>query len=261
MRSFIKRYFLGRKGADSGVQGVIISTGEKPLAQRLNRRNGINAFIEKGEVLAIDISIDQWSGTACCVDRLAFRLVDQLASNFADTVGTLRLDQTKLRQEHQKLEKGKFNQGIADVLWLFAAIGHWAYGEEKLGWWQGNNLPIVFRDFVKAVDGQEALYMSHLKLIDQSIPKEVEIGSVRVGYKTSLANIGGGRVLVPSSWLQKIIGNRSDLKQFLAWLRANRVISTKAGENCGSYHHPEAKATVRGYALWIKNIQRMKDRL
>jgi len=260
MRSFVKRFFLGRKGADDGIQGVVVSTGDKPLAQSQNRQRGVNAFTVNGEVLAIDVPIAQSSGVACSVKGLASSLVNALYLNLADTRGCLHDDLFRFANQHQKSQKGKLQKQVANFYWLFAAVGCWIYGEKKLSWWQGNSLNGVFEGFVEAADKQEADFLRYLTMIAQRIPCKFRTDTVEMELPSPLVDIGHGCILVSSEWMKTLIDNRSTLRGFLEWLRVNRILVRKAGKNCANYHHPKKQKSVRGYALRTTAIRSMISR-
>jgi len=254
MRAFVKRFFLGRKNSDEGVTAVIISAGEKPLAQSRNQRDGVNAFTVGKDVLAIDIRVSHSSETACPVKGLGAALIEELSFNRTDTLGNIRAEQYDLAAKFQRSQKSELNQSVANFLWLFASLGYWARGEGEIGWWGGDSLPMVFQDMVSKIDDNESDYFKHLKLIADDIPQKISIGPMEVENLTSCGDIGRGRLLVPSTRMNELIDHRGVLKDFLKWLRANKVLITQNGKSCGNYHHPQSKKTVRGYALWIKRI-------
>lgn len=257
LRAFVKRFFLGRKNSDEGVTAVIISAGEKPLAQSRSQREGLSVFTVGKDVLAIDIGISHSCETACSVKGLGAALIKELFFNRTDTLGNIRAEQADLAAKLQRSQKIGVSKSVVNFLWLFASLGYWAHGEGKLAWWNGEILPIVFQRMVSRIGGNESAYLNHIKLIVQNLPRRMSFDLFEVDNFTPLVDIGRGRVLVPSTWMKNLINHRGVLNDFLKWLRANKVLITQNGKNCGNYHHPQKKKTVRGYALRIKSIQRI----
>lgn len=256
MHSFLRRFFYGRKGADEGVCGIVISSGEMQLARDVDRKKGVNAFIDKTNVLAIDICIESWRGKTLQVDQ-------NLSSDITGHIGTLQDEwfisvktaYMRFSNGHGKAKRIRASKQIVSFLGLCFAVGSFALSAKYLKWWDGSDLESVFNKLLVGIDSQDKIYRGFLKQLFDALPNKTKIGSFELKNATLAIAMTKNKVLFPARALKKILDDANSLRDFTVWLKKNRILISRGKVNlCEVYYSPKEKKPIRGYLLNKRRI-------
>lgn len=262
MHRFLRRYFLGRKGAEPGVSGVVISTGGEPLAHAVDREIGFNAFVEKERVFAIDISLGGWPNNYAfkADDTIAPKLIDALKWDTQGALRYIRTEQSRLVHYLPKPKGAPACERVSSFFWFLNAVGNYIGDKEGLNWWTGGALPRFFHLFINEVDGQNNLFMTFLKHIATKLPRSLKLGGHEFKLPSPYISLKRGRVLIPAGEMRQLIESKSLRLRFTAWLRKNKVLIPQYKTKLlGTYHSPKHKKSIRAYKLDIPHLLRLLE--
>ena len=249
MGSILRRYFKGRKGAERGVTGVIVSCGEEPIGQAENRQKGLNAYTYQHSLMAIDISLENMDIQGFRFDHNATRaLVEDLTTRKDDLLKQMNSDENRFKEQLRWAKSPRPNKQASDYLRLLMAVG---YAESNQHcWWGGGPFQPIFHQIMSTIDCQESCFVSFLKAMNVYMPIPDMVFGFEVSSSKSFIEIDPKRVLAPSSKMAEITKDRQTLLQFIQWLKAQKIVIPKRpGILCGEYYSPQHKNTIRGYMI------------
>lgn len=252
MRKFLRRYFLGRTGADPGIPGVVISTGEAPLTPSTSRNAGLNAFIENRRPLAIDISLGAWPNQyAFQADhRIPSKLINTLLFNVNGIVSSIYDEQSRLSQYETNRAGLPACEPVSSFFWCLNAIANHISDNGGFNWWAGGALPSIFQRLIDEVDNQYNVFMGFLKNLVNNLPTLIQLGGKSMEYRTSYILLKDNRVLIPATAMQRLVPENSLKLAFTSWLEKNGVILTRRkGKTCDAHHSPRHKKPIQGYRI------------
>lgn len=258
MRSLIRRCFIGRKGADKKISGIIISCGEKPIGQTENHEKGLNVFTHHNNVMAIDVSLDNANTASFRFDHNATRsLVYDFIARKEDCLNVIRLQEKQFKKELTWANRPRLNKQIADYLRYFMAMGTPAQSADP-GWWRGGALVPIFDQLMAGIDHRDAIFFELLRLMKLSMPLPDTLKQLGAPGSASIIEINKNRVLVPSATMARITKDRPTLLRFISWLEARKVLIPKRpGILCGEYYSPRHHKTLRGYMISTRHFAKL----
>lgn len=244
MHRFLRRYFFGRKNKDSGTVGIVISTGESPLAPKESY-----AFSHKDRVLAIDLELPKdGTPTRTDIQPLHHTLVEALTAQSA-TLGPTFKQQRQQFMKSAAHATDKLEKQTISFLWLCATIGNWAYTQNNLPWWQGGPIQPLFQNITSSYS-KEQRFIQALKHLALFIPTNAKLGDIPIKQAREAEELSKGKFLIPPSWMEEVIPPQTKLRQWLAWLHKNKIILPKRAKIfCGEHYSKKQGKTVRGYLV------------
>jgi hypothetical protein len=260
LHKFLRRYFGGREGADVGVSGVVISTGEKPIAPSNDQESGLNALIENKHLLAINICLGAWP------NQYAFKadpsippnLVNSLIWDLTGTVSRIYDEQLRLSR-YETTRKGLPTcEQVTSFFWLLNAIANYIGDKGGLDWWRGGGLPPTFQKFIDEVDSRYNTFINLLKIIAGRLPIPLKFGDYVMVNPTPYIKLKADRVLIPAEEMQRLVPAKSLQRDFTSWLSMNGIILTRRkGKICDTFYSSRHKKPISGYKVDAPKILEM----
>ena len=252
MHRFIRHYFLGRKGKDEPIAGIIISTGETGLGQ-----NGGHLFAHNKRALAIDLELpENLAATYTEVQPLLNVIVEALTADSVETLSNLR----GKRKEYIRTvprAKDQLDRQAASLFWLCAAVGTWAQERGKFDWWKGEIIQTLFKKIVVNYS-QQMRFITALKHLSLIMPTKAKIGDIPIHQAREMEEISKDKVLIPTAEMNEFIPPETTLRQWTNWLRQNNILIPKTNEKMsGAYYSKKQKKGIRGYIVNLKMLYMM----
>ncbi|WP_155887453.1 DUF927 domain-containing protein [Paucidesulfovibrio longus] len=250
MRSLVRRFFNGRKGAEEGVVAVIVSSGESPLGQTKNHQESASTFVDRDKLLGIDIKI---------TDRFiqAFIFDAHLTNSLVESAKGQQGESTKAIQAY--LEEGKTYWPSAPnptpikqaqkFLSLCFAIGRLAQAKQP-DWWHGGPLSEIFNDFMIDISHHHFNMLNMLQKLKMHFPSNLLSPKIESRIARPLIQLSKRFFLVRTDIMTQIAQAKSTRLEFTRWLEKEKILLPKrSGILCGEYYSPKHKKTIRAYKV------------
>ncbi|WP_319779944.1 DUF927 domain-containing protein [Maridesulfovibrio sp.] len=265
MRTFLRRYFLGRKGDNKPVRGVVVSTGAEPLTPAKDRRLGRWGYVYDGDVLLIDIP----------VGRSNFGATEKVPAGFGKVaVHEIQKDNDQfsklLRSAHKEFKRAlvtrKSSRVFSEIVRVFSMIccvEYYLVGKQELT-----------ADFVSS-DIRLARYIRMVHDLDTEKdyfrPDAVRLAKICTEFfNFRCVPIAAGidhescmkksiftekHIIIPADDFKKMWSDDFPFGSFTAWLRKEKIlVPFKRQGVCGTHHYPKLKKSVRSYKINKKRL-------
>ncbi|BDQ36850.1 hypothetical protein SYK_12100 [Pseudodesulfovibrio nedwellii] len=255
MHRFIRRYFLGRKGKDGPVAGIIISTGNSPLGQK-----GGHLFTHNKRVLAVDVELpEDHTATYTELQPLQDALIEALTVHRDETLSALKGKKEELlRAEPQA--KDQVGKQVASIFWLCAAVGTWFQEQGKLSWWKGRTIQNLFNEIIVKYNQHEC-FISALHKLSLIMPTNAKIGEYKIKRPREMEEISRGEILIPTAEMREVVPPQHTLRQWTAWLLKNTIlIPNKAGRLSATYYSKKQGKSIKGYLVNHRKLHKVLNR-
>ena len=262
LHKFLHRYFLGREGADVGVSGVVISTGENPIAPSKNQESGLNVLIENERLLAMDIHLGAWP------NQYAFKadpsisptLTNSLMWDHTGAVSRIYDEQLRLSR-YETTRKGLPTcEQVTSLFWLFNAIANFIGDKGGLDWWRGGAFPSTFQTFIDEVDNQYNTFLTLLKTLAGRLPQPLKFGDYVTVNPTAFIPLKTGKALIPTEEMQRLVPSNSLRRDFTSWLSMNGIVLTRRkGKISDTFYSSRHKKPIAGYKVDVLKIFKTLD--
>ena len=253
MRGFLRRYFFGRKNAEKGICGTIISVGDAPLSQQSNKSKGLNAFTYEDKLLAIDVYVGDFK-TGC---NVPWNLVLELQEDLQGTLLSLSSYESEYTKRFTPIKKVKIHGKIQQLFSLLAATASIAMESGHLGFWKGKHPWKILNEIQSDTDSQWMNFESSLRGLFYSLPPKKPLVEGLPQSPFDIVNLGNNTFLYPARQIKTILADSQTPKEVINWLASNGVFKRKRnGKLCCSHYSKAEKKTVRCY---IVNASRVRS--
>ncbi|MBI9111485.1 hypothetical protein [Maridesulfovibrio ferrireducens] len=267
MRTFLRRYFLGRKGADEGIHGVVISTGNMPLAPEKDRRMGRNGYVHQKNVLLIDIP----------VGAIDFSIYEKLPADFSQ-MAVQKIQENKerfaevLKSVHKEFKcqlvvrsSSKFFAEIVRIFSMVYCAEYYLIGDKELA------VPTCFGaaslrhiGFVRKLDLEANYFMPEARHLFGVCGQIFSLGFVLVisSLGPSLPKLNfiatKSYIIIAADDFKELYGENFPFGTYTAWLKRKNVLKPfKGGDLCGVHHFPKLNKSVRSYKVILKKLYQL----
>ncbi|WP_419783502.1 hypothetical protein [Maridesulfovibrio sp.] len=265
MRTFLRRYFLGRKGDNKPVRGVVVSTGAEPLTPAKDRRLGRWGYVYDGDVLLIDIP----------VGRSNFGTTEKVPAGFGKVaVHEIQKDKDQfsklLRSAHKEFKRvlvtRKSSRVFSEIVRVFSMIScveYYLVGEQEL------TADFVYSDIrlaryirmVHELDTENDYFRPDAVRLAKICTDFLNFGcvpfSAGVGHESCMDKsiLTDKHIIIPADEFKKMWSDGFPFSAFTEWLKKKKVlVSFKNQGGCGVHHYPKLKKSVRSYKINKKRL-------
>ncbi|WP_415717051.1 hypothetical protein [Maridesulfovibrio sp.] len=266
MRTFLRRYFLGRKGADGGVRGVVISTGEETLVPEKDRRLCRNGYVFQNDVLLISIPIGAVDFSAYEKLPAGFgqMSVQKIKKDKGSLVEIFELVHNVFKRELKRGKTPKVFAEIVRILSMIYCVERYLVGDNAVS----DNFVVsdaALRRCMRCVrdlDFETSFFMQSAQTLNRTCGQILSTGfsydAFSSGAGASILSIfveTKSYIIVPADEFKKIWGDGFPFSAFTEWLKKKKVlVSFKNQGVCGVQHFPKLKKSVRSYKINKKRL-------
>ncbi|WP_291327144.1 hypothetical protein [Desulfovibrio sp. UCD-KL4C] len=251
MRSVLRRFFLGRKGSDPGVDGVIVSTGAVPLGEEKEGRKGRAGYISKGRVLAVDVELgkDRNAGGELTHSTGEVFLGKIIDGNFAQLLSEFKY----YFVADKKQGSGDIVFGVlTDIATVAFVMIRWLHSAA--------GIPPATIDFCDQEFGN-LIFRHDLELIKYG-PIVVELHKIIQNAQKNPASFlkqvvpcGRGCFAITAKDFKKIIPDEVSLTFFSIWLKKKKILRLSQDKSlCGVHHFTGLGGSARAYFVHEKSL-------
>jgi hypothetical protein len=266
MRTFLRRYFLGRKGDNKPVRGVVVSTGEKTLTPAKDRRLGRWGYVYGGDILLIDIPVGLSN----------FGTTEKISAGFGKfAVHEIQKDKDQfsklLRSAHKKFKQtlvtrksSRVFSEIVRILSMIYCVERYLVGDNAVS----DNFVVsdaALRRCVRCVrdlDFETSFFMQSAQTLNRACGQILSTGfsydAFSSGAGASILSIfveTKSCIIIPADEFKKMWSDGFPFSAFTEWLKKKKVlVSFKNQGVCGVQHFPKLKKSVRSYKINKKRL-------
>lgn len=264
MRTFLRRYFLGRKGNNKPVRSVVVSTGEKPLTPVQDRRLGRWGYVYQKDVLLIDLEIN----------NLRLPIFENIPADFArKEIRKIEKDRNfpqALQSVHNQFKKllvrrsssRVFSEIVCVLSMVYCVENFLIRGQSWTSDYKCSDFALKKYTLLLGDLDIEAAYFSVVATRLAKICKQI----IDVGFSWSAFGMGGTEpfhnfietkayIIIPADEFKKMWGDDFPFGAFADWLKKRKVLVRFRKQGvCGVHYFPKLKKSVRSYKISIKKL-------
>lgn len=253
LHTFFKRYFKGRKGAEGGVSGVVVTSSGEVIGNCVSSRKCCSVGVFAQDVIVINIKSSYDIDSKFQLLGVGERFIMSICSNFPQSMEKINDLYHESIDRFRISRRSGVSKAVQSFFALSASVLEYAIGIGLL--------PSVY---VKgsAIDAISAYFKEIFDVDDKYWNVLYEIhNSIGSFMCVSCSLKDNDFVLVRSKYVKYYFDNSVDFDGFINWLIDNRVVIKNSNGGAISICHVPDGKTTRGYRLSVKAMKKMMDRI